>query len=82
MQRSLFSVCTLTLVLAGAGVAFASQPQPAPQNNPVPPTANLVPGGAAGATPSFLDRLASEIFGKSQPGKTASSDTTRTAETH
>jgi hypothetical protein len=57
MQRSFVAAATLMLIFAGSGGASA-QSQPAAQPSQTAPKANLIPGGAAAAAPSFLDRLA------------------------
>lgn len=84
MQRSLLTAATLTVALTCAGGAFAQQQAPA-QPAQVPPNANLIPGGAAAAAPSFMDRLAYNmhaVFAGSDSGKSSSDQATRTADTH
>lgn len=84
MQRSFVAAATLTLLLAGAGEASA-QSQAAPQPNQMAPKANLIPGGAAAAAPSFMDRLAANFRGTfAQPAADhgSSQGATQTAAAH
>ena len=83
MQRSLLAAATLTLALAGVGGAFAQSAPQAAQPAQAAPNANLIPGGAAAAAPSFMDRLAYNMhktFAGSDSGKDTQS--TRTADSH
>jgi len=84
MNRSLLTAATLAAALTCAGGAFAQQQAPA-QPVQAAPNANLIPGGAAAAAPSFMDRLAYNIhsaFNGSDSDKNTGTQTTRTADTH
>lgn len=86
MQRSFVAATTMTLVLAFAGGAFAqSQSAAQPSQAQMAPKANLIPGGAAAAAPSFMDRLADNFrsaMGGRDSDHTASQSTTQTASSH
>ncbi len=84
MQRSFFAAATLTLLFAGSDGAFA-QSQPAAPSGQTAPKANLIPGGAAAAAPSFLDRLAYNFLGapaRPDSEHSGSQNTTQTAAAH
>ena len=84
MQRTLVAAAVLTLLFAGSGGASA-QSQPVAQTNQAAPNANLIPGGAAAAAPSFLDRLAANFqtaFARPDSGHDASQNTVQTAAAH
>jgi hypothetical protein len=84
MRHPFVSAATLALLLVGTGGAFA-QSQPATQPAQAAPNANLIPGGAAAAAPSFMDRLAynfDKAIGRSESDQGASQNNTKTAATH